>query len=219
MTQYRKRYLVESSRLKGWDYSANGWYYITIITKNRECFLGQISNGIMQLSDIGLIVLKEWRKSFALRLELICDCYIIMPNHIHAIIRIDNPNQYGVDLGNECIVSDGPTQGHPMHNRETHNRETHNRASLQGQGTNHCELIDYPGLNQKKSNRSPKSISSFVAGFKSAATTRINQFRGTPFRKVWQPRFWDRLIRDKEELARIRKYIQDNPGKWEGDNI
>lgn len=85
--------------------------------------------------------------------------------------------------------------------------------------TTHCELIDYPGLNQNKSNRSPKSISSFVAGFKSAATTRIDQFRGTPFKNVWQPRFWDRLIRDKEELARIRKYIQDNPAKWEGGNI
>jgi putative transposase len=59
MTQYRKRYLVESSRLKGWDYSANGWYYITIITKNWECFLGQISNGIMQLSDIGSLCWKN----------------------------------------------------------------------------------------------------------------------------------------------------------------
>lgn len=224
MTEFRKRYRVESSRLKGWDYSVNGWYYITIITKNRECFLGQIINGVMQLSDIGQLVLEEWRKSFAIRFELICDCYIIMPNHIHAIIRIDNPNQYGVDLGNDCIVSDGRMHElglHDLetHDYETHDYETHDRASLQRQGINHSETIGFPESHYNPSYRPPKSISSFVAGFKSAATTRINQFRGTPFRKVWQPRFWDRLIRDKDELARIRKYIQDNPGKWERENI
>jgi putative transposase len=137
-----------------------------------------------------------------------------MPNHIHAIIRIDNPDQYWVDLRNDYIIPDGR-----MFELGSHNQGTHDRASLQRQEINHYESNGFPASQYNKSNRPPKSISSFVAGFKSAATTRINQFRGTPFRKVWQPRFWDRLIRDKEELARIRKYIQDNPAKWEGENI
>ncbi len=63
--------------MSGWDYSDNGMYFITLVTKNRDCNLGKI-------------VKMEWLKSFEIRNELFCDEYIIMPNHIHAIVIIDN---------------------------------------------------------------------------------------------------------------------------------
>jgi putative transposase len=67
--------------------------------------------------------------------------------------------------------------------------------------------------------RPPRSISSFVAGFKSAATKRINEYRNTPRKPVWQPRFHDRIIRNTREYQRIIWYIRNNPKKWQEDRF
>jgi len=65
--------------------------------------------------------------------------------------------------------------------------------------------------------RPPRSLGSLVAGFKSAATKRINEIRGTLGVPVWQRNYYERVIRDDEELSRIRQYIVDNPTHWEED--
>jgi len=83
------RFKDRSRRLHGWDYSGKGYYFITIVTQNRECNLGKIENAKMVLSEFGMIVEKEWLRSFDIRDELILDEYVIMPNHIHAIVIID----------------------------------------------------------------------------------------------------------------------------------
>jgi putative transposase len=62
--------------------------------------------------------------------------------------------------------------------------------------------------------RTPRSLGSFVAGFKSATTTHVNALRGTPRAPLWQRNYHDRVIRDENELARIRTYINDNPLRW-----
>lgn len=64
----------------------------------------------------------------------------------------------------------------------------------------------------------PKSLSSLMAGFQSPVTSKINQLRGTPKRRVWQSNYFDRIIRNDKELNRIRKYIIKNPMKWDLDN-
>ena len=93
---------------------------------------------------------------------------------------------------------------------ETHDRgpvasvETHGRASLRQ--PNHG--VAY---------RSPKSISSMIAGYKSIVTKRINECRQTPGRSLWQFRFYDRIIRNDRELFAIRRYIKNNPVNWAHD--
>ena len=82
----KKRYRTKSNRKPNWDYSGNGIYFLTIVTQNRVCNLGEIhinSNGraYMQLSDFGKIVDIEFLKSFEIRDELFLDEYRIMPNH------------------------------------------------------------------------------------------------------------------------------------------
>lgn len=72
--------------------------------------------------------------------------------------------------------------------------------------------------------RSPKSISSFVAGFKSAATIRVNHYRKEmrppiPTGPVWQPRFHDHIIRDGHEYQRIYEYIGHNIVNWKNDRL
>ena len=183
MTLFKKQYRVESSRRLGWDYSENGYYFITICTKDSECLFGEIQNGKMRFNEFGIVVQEEWEKSFVIRRELSCNTYIIMPNHIHGIIVLDN------------VI--------PV--------ETHGRASLHGDASlQHKMVIPY---------RSPKSISSFVAGFKSVATMRINQIRNTPKIPVWQSRFHDRIIRDEIELYNVKNYIENNPINWEEDEF
>jgi REP element-mobilizing transposase RayT len=65
--------------------------------------------------------------------------------------------------------------------------------------------------------RQPGSLGSIVAGFKSAATKRINALRDNPCCPVWQRNYYDHVIRTEKELAIIRQYIADNPAKWDLD--
>lgn len=75
-------------RMPLWDDAGNGSYFLTFVTKNRVCNLCGIVNGEVVLSDFGKIVNEEWLKSFEIRKELTCDVYVIMPNHIHAIVDL-----------------------------------------------------------------------------------------------------------------------------------
>jgi REP element-mobilizing transposase RayT len=63
----------------------------------------------------------------------------------------------------------------------------------------------------------PKSIGALIAGFKSAATTRINQTRQTPGMRVWQRNYFEHIIRDEQSYEKIAAYILDNPRQWEED--
>lgn len=75
-----------SVRIKGYDYTQPGKHYITIITNDRNHLFGEITNGYMQLNRYGQIVKDQWLKTADIRENVNLDTYIIMPNHIHAII-------------------------------------------------------------------------------------------------------------------------------------
>ncbi len=86
---FKDRYRIDSIRLKDWDYRSEGAYFITICTKNRECLFGEIKNQKTFLSNTGKIAEKYWidiPKHFG-HVEL--DAFVIMPNHIHGIIIIN----------------------------------------------------------------------------------------------------------------------------------
>jgi len=89
-----------SIRLKGYDYSQAGLYFVTICIQDRECLFGKITNGVMQLNEMGQIAEKEWIKSAEIRKEINMHEYIIMPNHFHAIVEIiANDTNDGVPVG------------------------------------------------------------------------------------------------------------------------
>ncbi len=69
-----------------------------------------------------------------------------------------------------------------------------------------------------RTNMGSKTLSSFVAGFKSAVTLRVNQFRGAPRMPVWQRNYYEHIIRCDKELNNVRKYIVNNPSQWADDN-
>ena len=78
-----------SIRLKGYDYSQSGLYFITLCTIDRTCMFGNVVEGKMQLNDIGQLVEQEWLNTIKIRHDDVrLHNYIVMPNHFHAIIEI-----------------------------------------------------------------------------------------------------------------------------------
>ncbi len=159
-----------STRLKDYDYSQAGGYFITICTCNNIFLFGRIVQGKMNLSELGRIVEEEWFISAEIRPEIQQDAFVIMPNHIHGIAVITDIN---------C---DGAMK-----------ERAHGRAPLR---------------------RVPRSLGSFVAGFKGATTRRINVLRKTPGASVWQRNYYEHVIRNEKDLNEIREYIQNNPLQW-----
>ncbi len=86
----------------------------------------------------------------------------------------------------------------------------------------HCIIIinraaSQPPLQISNIVNRKQTLSSFVSGFKSVVTKRINILRGTPKKPVWQRSFYDHVIRNERSLSAIREYISNNPINWEQD--
>uniref|UniRef100_A0A832DK82 Transposase n=1 Tax=Ignavibacterium album TaxID=591197 RepID=A0A832DK82_9BACT len=167
MSKFQNKYRIESTRIPGYDYSNPNWYYVTINTKNHYCYFGNILDGKMFLNDIGKLTEKFWQEIPVHFKTAEIDYYIIMPNHIHGII----------------IINELP----PL-------VETGHAPSLQEQTKRY-------------------SLSNIIGSFKSAVSNKIHKIGYNQFQ--WQPRFYERIIRNEKELFRIRKYIEQNPLKWD----
>ena len=181
MTYDPARHHRRSIRLKGYDYTQAGAYFVTLCVQGRECLLGAVTAGEMILNELGQIVREEWERSSEIRREIELDEFVVMPNHTHGIVWIIETD--------DVRASVRPPQPAPV--------RAHGRAPQ----------------------RAPKSLGSFVAGFKSAATKRINEQRGMPGVPVWQRNYYEHIIRNDADLQRIREYIVNNPLKWDLDQL
>jgi len=90
MSKFRNKYRTESHRLQGWNYANTGHYFITIVTAQRKHVFGHIENGRMILNEMGEIVQEQFLESFVMRKELLLGEFVLMPNHLHAIIGLEN---------------------------------------------------------------------------------------------------------------------------------
>ncbi len=101
---FENKYRISSARLQGWDYSWNGYYFVTICVKDRECIFGRIENGETVLSRIGEIVNQWWQEIPGHFSFVRLDEFVIMPNHVHGIIVINKGN--GAKMVNSDIRRD-----------------------------------------------------------------------------------------------------------------
>ena len=90
-----------SIRLKGYDYGQAGLYFITICTWQRGHTLGAIEDGEMQLSQFGEIARDEWFRTAQLRPNITLAEFVVMPNHLHGIISIDDSDGGGDGTGTQ----------------------------------------------------------------------------------------------------------------------
>ncbi|MDB9537993.1 transposase [Dolichospermum planctonicum CS-1226] len=184
----------QSIRLKGYDYSQSGLYFITICCYQRECLFGNIINSQIILNNFGQFIKEEWLKSAEIRKEIEFDDFVIMPNHFHGIVIINQ------EINSDFMKNDVDFQDNNV-------------------GANCRSPLGQIQLSRPKISMKPKSISSLIAGFKSATTKKINIIRNTPQNPVWQRNYYDHIIRNDESLARIREYVQNNPLSWENDQL
>lgn len=199
--KFKNKYRIPSTRLQNWNYQWNAIYFITICTKNRFHYFGEIKHGKMNLSPIGAIADILWNelKNHFGNIEL--DAFVVMPNHIHGIIIINGQgdatnktgndrdgtgNAYGRD--NACVVSTSPDT--PRSSAPT----TIGQQRFQHQGSH--------------------SISAIIGSYKSAVTKHAHRL-GYTFE--WQPRFYDNIIKETNSFVRVQSYIRDNPKKWDED--
>jgi putative transposase len=200
MTKFKDKYRIESTRLPGWDYSAPGWYFVTICTDQRLLFFGEIVDGQMQLSRAGQIVAEEWLRTPQVRSNVVLDEWVIMPNHIHGIIVILPQESVAIRASQGDAVDDGM----PV---ETSRRDVSTTVPFTP------PRQDEPA--QPIAGLRPHTLGAIISQIKSVCTKRIWASGMTDF--AWQPRFYDHIIRDEVSLARIRQYICNNPIKWELD--
>ena len=192
---------MASIRLKGWDYSSYSWYFITLVTCNRSPLFGSYKSDMMLLNSIGKIVCGMLVESEKIRKELSIDCFCIQPNHLHAIVIIDP-----MDSNNRYITV-GSNGRLNLHNSPT----TYDRLNLHNSPTTYVRLnLHNSSTTNVHLTLPPKSLGSFVSGFKSRATTMINQYRKTPHIPVWQRNYYERIIRNDKALQAIRNYIAMN---------
>lgn len=189
--KFQNKYRISSTRLQNWDYRWAGAYFITICCKDRRHYFGEIQNGKMNLSNVGVLANVFWYeiKNHAQNVEL--GEYIIMPNHIHGILILKNDENAVVEAGHVGSVDAGHAL--PLQNE---NDKTIGQKRFQNPGKN--------------------SVSSIVGSYKSAVSKHANRL-GYEF--AWQSRFHDHIIRDQQSFSRITNYIINNPANWKEDKF
>ncbi|MEP6260175.1 MAG: hypothetical protein ABJ092_01260 [Gillisia sp.] len=210
--KFRNKYRVESTRLQNWNYGWQAAYFITICTKGRKSFFGDVINGKMELNEIGNIAKNEWLKTFEMRpdMNLLMGEFMIMPNHFHSIIIIGK-NQYNSNSPTAAMHC-GPNNTDAMH--------CDNSNAMQcGPGRTdamHCVSTNIPGhIPKNEFGPQSKNLGSIIRGFKIGVTTRARIINSS---FAWQPLYHDHIIRDQRSFERISEYIKNNPKKWTGEN-
>jgi REP element-mobilizing transposase RayT len=190
-----------SIRMPGFDYSAPNIFFITICTIDREPLFGEIELGKMILSEYGEIVKRTWDEIPTHYSNVDLDEFIVMPDHVHGIIRIVDElyiyrrNDWGM------IICRGTACRAPTNN-------DHTDVPL-----NACHQSQFEQFSQPTTN----SIPTIIRSFKSAVTNRIHSIQQFP-RSVWQRNYFERVIHSEDELFATRTYIRDNPKKWNWDH-
>jgi REP element-mobilizing transposase RayT len=178
-----------SIRLKDYDYTQAGAYFITLCVENRACVLGDVVDGEMQLSTTGAIVAEAWAWLAHQYPYVAIDEYVIMLNHFHGIIVIDAPTMGAVREPPTITPTSPPTMGAV--------REPPNGPSA---------------IPPTPTPRKP--LGRLIGAFKTVSTKRINELNATPGIAFWQRNYYEHIIRHEDALNRIRRYIMHNPMKW-----
>jgi putative transposase len=115
MTLYRGKYRVESTRLRGWDYSTAGAYFVTICTRRGETFFGAVTDGETRLSPVGKIAHRYWADIPNHFPHVTVDEWVVMPTHIHGILLIHaGPPTDGVETRHVASLRGGQTEFGPL---------------------------------------------------------------------------------------------------------
>ncbi|HRJ55651.1 MAG TPA: transposase [Anaerolineales bacterium] len=197
-----------SIRLKGFDYSQAGAYFVTIVTWQRECLFGDVVDGEMNLNRHGYIVRDAW---FDLRnhyrhVEL--GAFVIMPNHVHGIIVLTDDGRSRSSASGGTNSPTGRGESFTSGNTTLPDGLNSGAVPLQNKQTRPYVVKPKPR----------HDLPEIVRAFKSFSAKRINRLRRTDGIPVWQRNYYERIIRSEREMKNITKYIETNPSRWDNDD-
>jgi putative transposase len=193
--KFNDKYRTKSARLADYDYRNEGLYYVTICTKNRAHFFGECNGGMMILNDLGKMAEDCWLAIPTHFPNVSLDEFVIMPDHIHGIISIDEKRE----INRPFVETLHATYQNIIIENEI--VETYNYTSLQIPKNQHFQNLSAPA----------NSLSTIIRSFKSAVTIGGRKINPN---FEWQSRFHDHIIRDVQSLDTIRNYIKNNPANW-----
>jgi len=180
-------------RLKEYDYSSNGIYFVTICTHHRLSLFGTCAEGEFIPNAAGCMIEAAWQDLANRFPHMTSGLLGIMPNHIHGLITIHPQQNTG--------------RGEP---RVRPNYEPHSRTETD-------DDKDHPYA--QPSGTMPNSLGRIIQAFKSITTvTYIDGMKHYGWQsfhgKLWQRNYYEHVIRNEAELHRARQYIIDNPIRW-----
>ena len=210
--KYLNKYRIPSNRLQGWDYGNNGSYFITICTKNREHFFGEIQNNEMQLNEMGKLAEQYWIEIPDHFPFIELGNFVVMPNHVHGILIIDKSVETRLIASLQTTPTPAttpPATPTPATTPPT----TMNPVTKQPIIETAKKTGGFAG------NKNPmihENISRIIRWYKGRCTFEIKKIHSG---FAWQSRFHDHLIRDMQSFERIQNYIANNVLNWKEDTF
>jgi len=194
-----------SIRLKDYDYSQSGAYFITICTHNRECLFGEIVGEDMLLNNAGTMVESGWNAIPDRFPGVSLDASIIMPNHAHGIIVIED-----AAVGANLVFAQEPNAQQPVGANLVFAQDSDARRVAQGR------IQDSP---LRPAGTLPGTVGRIIQAYKSVTTHEytvgVKQHGWPAFGgRIWQRNYYEHVIRGEKDLNALREYILNNPLKW-----
>jgi REP element-mobilizing transposase RayT len=185
-----------SIRLKGYDYSQPGLYFVTMNCQHRKRLFGEIRNGEMIMNGYGKIVHEAWRQTPLIRPGVSIEAFVVMPDHFHAIIRINETSE----PRHECpahFTSPSRTVGAII-------------RGFKGATTKKIKERWLAHMREREASQEPGRAESPQADSypprqeEPGPAISIDQ-------KIWQRDYYEIIIRDERALRNISRYIIENP--------
>lgn len=186
-----------SLRLKGYDYSQPGLYFLTICCQDRMPCFGYIIHSKMHLSDAGKMI-EKWYFELENKFPHIkCHAMVVMPDHFHCMIEI-------ITKGQTYVSAHSPNANHANHGDH-------------GDHANHGENAN-PGRGEHIGSPLPLVIQWFKTMTTNEYIRGVKTLNWVPFnKKLWQRNYHDIIVRDNHAFQTISTYILQNPRKWKGN--
>ncbi|HEX8211683.1 MAG TPA: hypothetical protein VF584_16030 [Longimicrobium sp.] len=205
MPYYPNQHQRRSIRLREYDYSMPGAYFVTLCVAGRRCSLAEIVEGEVRLTASGEIVADCWA-SLPIRFAGIrLDTSVVMPNHFHATIFMVGARF----IAPTACPTEGPALSVDVPTGGASEPDTgHQHASGEG------------AINRAPTEASPHvhravTWGEVVRTFRAASAIRIRREADSGF--AWQRNYFERVLRDDDRVGRARRYVAENPGQWADD--
>jgi putative transposase len=173
-----------STRLPKYDYASRGTYFVTVCARNMECVFGSVGSDSQ-------VTLSDWG-------HVVETCWLAIPEHFPGIAldaRVTMPNHLHGIVVVEAATTVGARATHASQTRARHASPLRTTLSVRPRAIR-------------------RSLGVIVGSFKSAVTKRIREMGAAPDEIVWQRNYYEHIIRDEDDLQRIRRYIETNPTRW-----